>query len=796
MRYGQHIITRLGDAFISALIVISLIGSFSARSYAQDAPAKFVKGEVIVEISPTASIENVNARRGTSTIERIYGTNIYRLRTPNGKKEKKQRKKLAKDPDVLSAWLNPVMLNPISVFARSQVSFPDGRPTVGQTRESYVTQPIIENMPEVHLRSRGQGILIAVIDTGIDANHPDVAAHLWSNPQEAIDGLDNDGNGLIDDHRGWDFASRDNDPSEEPGAGDTSIAGHGTFIAGLIALVAPESRIIPIRAFNAEGISDAFSVASAIKYAADKGARVINLSFGSPEQSDVLRDAISYARQKGAVLVAAVGNDNKNNDNNPEFPSGYNQEVIGVAAIDTNNRKAEFSNFGSGVSVSAPGVRLISLYPRTDRVNYATWSGTSFAAPLASAEAALILEASPNNTDVKTTIESTATSIDGSNPGFAGMLGRGRINPLEALRSLTTSAFTGGEIRLIPSGVEGSARGEAEVKITGSEQEFEVEAEGLLPRAAYKIVVNGAVLLNSVTASSFGGLKVEFADPPRDNHLPLPPALKPVTLIRQVELRDSQDRVVLSASFGASNPGGTVVEKEAYLASTGVISGAEGKARAKIESEREELRVEAEDLQSGASYEIIADGISLGSVAAQSGYFRVEFTSDGRSGLLLPASLRPVTKIQRIELRNQAGQVVLQGVFQAGGDDFGGGGGDDDGGGDDGGGGGGQDVSLKADLNPTGDLDDAEGRFEVRIKDGDEEFEVEAKELRRNTQYRVVVDGFDLGLITTDGDGEFERTWTSKSGSLPAEIRPVSNIRRVEIFDALGRSVLAGGPPS
>jgi hypothetical protein len=253
---------------------------------------------------------------------------------------------------------------------------------------------------------------------------------------------------------------------------------------------------------------------------------------------------------------------------------------------------------------------------------------------------------------------------------------------------------------------------------------------------------------------------------------------------------------VLSASFGASNPGGTVVEKEAYLASTGVISGAEGKARAKIESEREELRVEAEDLQSGASYEIIADGISLGSVAAQSGYFRVEFTSDGRSGLLLPASLRPVTKIQRIELRNQAGQVVLQGVFQAGGDDFGGGGGDDDGGGDDGGGGGGQDVSLKADLNPTGDLDDAEGRFEVRIKDGDEEFEVEAKELRRNTQYRVVVDGFDLGLITTDGDGEFERTWTSKSGSLPAEIRPVSNIRRVEIFDALGRSVLAGGPPS
>jgi uncharacterized protein YfaP (DUF2135 family) len=84
----------------------------------------------------------------------------------------------------------------------------------------------------------------------------------------------------------------------------------------------------------------------------------------------------------------------------------------------------------------------------------------------------------------------------------------------------------------------------------------------------------------------------------------------------------------------------------------------------------------------------------------------------------------------------------------------------------------------------------------VRIKDGNEELEVEAKDLRRNTQYRIVVDGFDLGLITTDSDGEFERTWTSRSGSLPAELRPVTNIRRVEIFDAFGRPVLAGGPPS
>lgn len=803
MIHKQQIITRFGNAFISALIVLSFITSFSGVSTAQGSPDKFVKGEVIVEIGPAASIENINARRGTRTIERIYGTNIYRLATANGKKEKKARKKLAKDPDVLSAWLNPVMLNPISVFARSQVSFPDGRPTVGQTRDGYMTQPVVDNLPEVHLRSRGQGIVIAVIDTGVDTNHPDIAGHLWSNPQEVIDGLDNDGNGLVDDHRGWDFSGRDNDPGEGPPSGDAGVEGHGTFIAGLIALVAPEARIVPIRAFNAQGVSDAFTVASAIKYAVDQGARVINLSFGSSEQSDVVRDAVLYARLKGAVLVAAVGNDNKNNDNNPEFPSGWSQDVIGVAALDGNNRKAEFSNFGSGVSVSAPGVRLVSLYPQTNTVNYATWSGTSFAAPLASAEAALILEASPNNTDVRAMIENTATSIDGNNPSFAGKLGRGRINPLEALRGITGTAFSGSEIRLIASGVEPSAVGQAEVKIIGSEQEFEVEAEGLSPRAAYKIVVNGAVLLNSVTASNFGGLKVEFTDPPRNNHFPLPASLKPVTLIRQVEVRDAQDRVILSAAFGTPNPGGgTSVEKEARLASTGVIGGARGKARAEIEPQREELRVEAEGLQSGAAYEISVDGVSLGAVTAQSGYFRVEFTSDGRSGRLLPASLRPVTKIQRIELRNGSGQVVLQGLFQAGGDDFGGGDDDDgdDGGGDDGGsgggGGGGQETSLDAELHPTGYIRDAEGEFEVRARDGSEVLEIEVKELDRNTQYRVVVDGVDLGLVSTDDDGRFRRSWTSGSGSLPAAIRPVTNIRRVEIFDALGRSILAGGPPS
>jgi hypothetical protein len=132
---------------------------------------------------------------------------------------------------------------------------------------------------------------------------------------------------------------------------------------------------------------------------------------------------------------------------------------------------------------------------------------------------------------------------------------------------------------------------------------------------------------------------------------------------------------MLSNTFvGAGQPGGQSVEKEATLNPTGIIPQANGKARAEVESQRENLRVEADHLESGASYAIIADGVNLGSAIAQSGYLRVDFSSDGSSGTVLPPSLRPITNIQTIELRNSSGQAVVRGTFQSGGDDFGGGG--------------------------------------------------------------------------------------------------------------------------
>jgi subtilisin family serine protease len=170
--------------------------------------------------------------------------------------------------------------------------------------------------------------------------------------------VDNDNDGLVDDVFGWNFLDSTKDTMELRGTSQTSIAGHGTFIAGLIALIAPSAKIMPVRAFSPDGVSDAFSVAQGIKYAVDHGAQVINLSFGSTEDSPVLHDAITYAHQRGVLLVAAVGNEGKANDSAPQFPANWNAEVMSIAALDDSNHKTSFSNFGSNVAVSAPGLNL------------------------------------------------------------------------------------------------------------------------------------------------------------------------------------------------------------------------------------------------------------------------------------------------------------------------------------------------------------------------------------------------------------------------------------------------------
>jgi subtilisin family serine protease len=299
-------------------------------------------GEVVVELKAGASIEAVNDRNRTTVKAHLYGTNFYRLLVPANKKAKKWRKKLAYDVDVLSASLNPQVSNP-SLFARATVSFPDGFAIPGLSQADFEAQQdlfALLKLQAVHLRSKGAGAVVAVVDTGIATNHPHIAGHLWSNSREiAGDNLDNDGNGLADDVNGWNFVDGNGDIVETPDDPIATVAGHGTFIGGLIALLAPDCRIMPLRAFPSDGISDAFTVAAAVKYAADQGANVINLSLGSSEASDLLEAAILDARSRGITVIAAVGNDG--HDKDPQFPSTM-AEVMAIAAIDTLEQEGVF----------------------------------------------------------------------------------------------------------------------------------------------------------------------------------------------------------------------------------------------------------------------------------------------------------------------------------------------------------------------------------------------------------------------------------------------------------------------
>jgi subtilisin family serine protease len=171
--------------------------------------------------------------------------------------------------------------------------------------------------------------------------------------------------------------------------GPPAAFGHGTMTAGLVHLIAPGAKIMPLKTFAGDGSSDLFNILRAIYYAVDHGANIINMSFEVTQNSPALQSAIQYALSKNVVLVAASGNDGRQM---LVYPAAYN-DVIGVGSTDSHDAKSSFTNFGTNaVFIAAPGEAVISTYPSS---NYAGGWGTSFSAPLIAGEAALVLQAKP-----------------------------------------------------------------------------------------------------------------------------------------------------------------------------------------------------------------------------------------------------------------------------------------------------------------------------------------------------------------------------------------------------------------
>lgn len=364
---------------------------------------------IIVTLDSSIDINTITSKYNLNKAGYIKQSNSYLLSSSNGSDINNVATSISQQPGVLVVEPNSLLTTPLSSL-RQPVNFPGGDPTlIGTEFFAYQSQPLVSffELPKVQSISQGAGVKIAVIDTGIDSSHRALA------------------NNIADD--GYDFVDNDNDPNDESGG---PSYGHGTFISGLVVLVAPQAQILPLRALGPDGLGNAFDIATAIYYAVDHGAKVINLSMGTTDRPTVMSKAIVYAQSNGCIVTAAAGNSNI--DSKDTFPANAGS-VVGVGAVDFDGLKTGFSNYGAAVTLDAPGVELISTFPGG---YYATWDGTSFATPLVSAESALLFANNAGNANkIVTTMSTTATKIDKLQPTYTGKLGKGLIAPLKALQN-------------------------------------------------------------------------------------------------------------------------------------------------------------------------------------------------------------------------------------------------------------------------------------------------------------------------------------------------------------------------
>ncbi|MEM2637435.1 MAG: S8 family peptidase [Candidatus Korarchaeota archaeon] len=286
----------------------------------------------------------------------------------------------------------------------------------------------------------GKGVIIAVLDTGADLNHPDLENVWWRNDGEIENGIDDDGNGYVDDIYGWNFVDDNNNVSDDNG--------HGTMVIGVIAAqpntigiigVAPDARIMVLKVLNKNGSGSTGILANAINYAKDMGARIISMSLGSDSLPDpILELAIENANLSGILLIAAAGNDNKNTI---DYPAS-NDKVIAVTATTINDTFASYSNYGSKAELSAPGGDepdyIISTGINGEYINVI---GTSIAVPFVSGLAALAMERYPNMSAAQIRQLLANTSDDLGTPGWDKFFGYGRVNACTLLQLPNANPF-------------------------------------------------------------------------------------------------------------------------------------------------------------------------------------------------------------------------------------------------------------------------------------------------------------------------------------------------------------------
>ncbi|MBK35826.1 MAG: hypothetical protein CME26_09895 [Gemmatimonadetes bacterium] len=390
-------------------------------------------------------------------------------------------------------------------------------------------------------------ILVGIIDSGIDYTHEDLIGNIWINEAEAegVTGVDDDGNGYIDDIRGWDFTDapslpgqgdfvdRDNDPRDE--------SGHGTQVAGVVGAVSDnglgiagvaDCLLMPIRAGLTFSQGGTFlqedDLAAGILYAVENGAVLLNFSWGGPDRAFVLQDAIRLATQQGVTIVVAAGN---TGESPVTFPARANG-VITVGAVDSGDRLASFSSIGPRLDLVAPGVSILG--PALNNT-YAVRSGTSFAAPHVTGLAALLLARDPSWNAQQIRGALTSTAIDLGSPGWDERMGAGRIDAATLGMSLD-------------SALPPTATIHAPGNDTGTLTTIEVAASATGPATGYRLSWGEGLSPTAWTLVSSGSDATDVA-----HTITLPTILLPTPVVVRFEVdiageaRPIEDRVVVVA---------------------------------------------------------------------------------------------------------------------------------------------------------------------------------------------------------------------------------------------------------
>lgn len=422
------------------LLLLLFLFYSSLFCYAEE----YAPGELLVKFKPNVSIyqiDSVNLQIGTQIIKHFKEINVYHLRITVPNLCVKDAIKKYKESGVVE-YAEPNHIWRIQLTPNDpSFSYLWGLHNTGQRILGQEGLPDADiDAPEAwDIFTGDPNIIIAVIDTGVDYTHPDLAANMWVNTREIPNnGIDDDNNGYVDDYYGWDFANDDNDPMDDVDHGSHcagTIAGVGNNSLGIVG-VNWRAKIMPLKFISAEGYGYTSDAIDAILYARMMGAKIMSNSWGGYGYSQALYDAIKLADASGILFVAAAGNDSNDNDGPwPTYPASYDlPNIIAVAATDNQDELAWFTNYGyRSVDLAAPGVNIYSTISGAN--NYAFFSGTSMACPHVSGVAALVWGKYPYLThyQVKRQILQTVDK----KPQFARKwVSEGRLNCYRALAGL------------------------------------------------------------------------------------------------------------------------------------------------------------------------------------------------------------------------------------------------------------------------------------------------------------------------------------------------------------------------